>query len=439
MTHRAFSFLNFIDEVGIGDISNVFTRSHTSKHTFRIKNVIDFLLNYDTILEKNQMKNEIEKLKSKIEDEMQKNYDYYNAIERTKTIFKKNNLNFTTDMEENYNTFLLFKEDFGKTSAEPIKKDLIKLLSISNKLSEQIRIQNQINVQSTMIIKRHEKIKRIIEDLGNIFTEGNLPYEEYINNLLLEHSKQDEILLAKNFSETIERLAAEKADVDEKIKQINRNLSVTNLKDKMVDISILEDLFNLFRKKTFSCAYLDTLKEKYQTLQSNLKKLKAQSMNNKNKIKIDKMISACYAEFGNNNFINEDFSKKGFSIVFNENGLSICGSYVNDVSKKFFLPGSLARMALWQVCTYIAFIEYILENRKNLPLMPILCIDSLNQPFDEVESNYIESLNLLLKILAKRNIQIFIFSTKYDTNVERLIEKYSVNKIDLSSGLNSCH
>lgn len=71
--------------------------------------------------------------------------------------------------------------------------------------------------------------------------------------------------------------------------------------------------------------------------------------------------------------------------------------------------------------------------------MPILCIDSLNQPFDEVESNYIESLNLLLKILAKRNIQIFIFSTKYDTNVERLIEKYSVNKIDLSSGLNSCH
>ena len=439
LTYRGFSFLNFIDEVGIGDISNVFTRSHTAKHVFRIKDVINFLLNYETVLKKNNLEIEMRKIRTKIDEETKKNSDYYEAIKKIDKIFYKNGLNFTDDIQENYKTFLAFREEFGKYSAEPINFDLIKLLDISNRLSEQIRIQRQMNVQTTMIINRHKKVEKLIDDLSHIFTKDNLPYKEYIEELLQGYSEQDKILLAKNYNETVEKLKEEKKEVDDKIKLINSNLSITNLKNKILDISILEESFDLIQTKPFSLAYLETLKEKYSSLQSDLKKIKEDTKHSNSKTKIDKMITSCYREFGINSFIKHDLIKDNFSIIFNEDGLSICGSYTKDDTKKFYLPGSLARMTLWQICTYIAFIEYIIEYRKNLPLMPILCIDSLNQPFDEADSNYIETLNLLFKILTKRNIQIFIFSTKYNEKVESLLNDYSIKKVDLNDGLNSCH
>ena len=48
-TYRSFTFLNFIEEKGLGDLSIVFTRGKEIRHQIRIRNIMTFFFNYENI------------------------------------------------------------------------------------------------------------------------------------------------------------------------------------------------------------------------------------------------------------------------------------------------------------------------------------------------------------------------------------------------------
>lgn len=48
-TYRSFTFLNFLDEIGQGDLGAIFTRGKEIKHLVRIRNIMDFFFNYENI------------------------------------------------------------------------------------------------------------------------------------------------------------------------------------------------------------------------------------------------------------------------------------------------------------------------------------------------------------------------------------------------------
>ena len=66
---RSFTFMNFVDEIGQGDLGSIFTRGKEVKHLVRIRKIMDFFFNYenaeriyDKTLELDSLENEYKKM-----------------------------------------------------------------------------------------------------------------------------------------------------------------------------------------------------------------------------------------------------------------------------------------------------------------------------------------------------------------------------------------
>ena len=44
---RSFTFFNFVDEIGQGDLGSIFTRGKDVRHIVRIRKIMDFFFNYE--------------------------------------------------------------------------------------------------------------------------------------------------------------------------------------------------------------------------------------------------------------------------------------------------------------------------------------------------------------------------------------------------------
>ena len=76
-TFRSFTFLNYIEEKGLGDLSVVFTKAKELKHQIRIRNIMDFFFNYENIEQIYEKELELE-LAEKELSEISKDYQEFN-------------------------------------------------------------------------------------------------------------------------------------------------------------------------------------------------------------------------------------------------------------------------------------------------------------------------------------------------------------------------
>ena len=101
-----------------------------------------------------------------------------------------------------------------------------------------------------------------------------------------------------------------------------------------------------------------------------------------------------------------------------------------------YYTGSMARHTLMQICGYLAFLELLIKEDK-YPLVPILVIDHISKPFDEVNRKAIGAiLKEFYRRVDKTEMQIFMFD---DEDFEDLaIKEANVNELygDGKSGFN---
>ena len=81
-TYRSFSFLNYIDEKNLGDLSVVFTRANELKHQIRIRNVMNFFFNFENIEQIYEKEIELENQESEY-NKLSKDYIEYNRAVKT--------------------------------------------------------------------------------------------------------------------------------------------------------------------------------------------------------------------------------------------------------------------------------------------------------------------------------------------------------------------
>lgn len=204
----------------------------------------------------------------------------------------------------------------------------------------------------------------------------------------------------------------------------------------MKDIAIIDECFT--NSSDFdSLNYINKLEIEIQNLKENLKiidnKIKVGKTN-----KLDKIITDNYKSI-DTDFVKEDINQENFKICFNKSSVSVSGNYTKKNEIIYYLPGSLARMTAWQICTYTGMLKYLEENMNNIPILPFLCIDGLNQPFASQSCNYQNVLEVALSICNDMDIQLFVISTEFDLSIQNLINKYYAKEISLLNGLNSLH
>lgn len=438
LSYRSFSFLNFIDEIGLGDIANVFTRQHQIKHIFRITSIFDFIFNYEIMKTKLRIEKEINEKSEQLERLVQESTQYYNALDELKKVLTKYNLEFSDDTDYLKKCIALIRSSSIEEKKTLQSGKLYELIKRIHELSNEIKEQELLQSHSESVIARSKKTERLISEFKELLT-GTQLQNEYINEIeaiFANEAKSQAILLSKDYRETIEALWSEKKSLESELASLAAESELTTLEERLADSELSFNYFKIINKGRDNSIAIDSLKETIKSLKAYLKGISKKESAISDEV--NTIINSLYLNGSNIKFIEEDKLIDGFGIVFNYKTLSVCGKKIVNNIEKYYLPGSLAKMTSWQVCTYLGLLKYIIGNR-NMPVLPVLCIDGLYQPFDNTSEGYPELLKMIIEAAKECGIQVIVTSTEYNDSLNQLLNNLGVNVVDLNAGFNSAY
>lgn len=430
-TFRSFSFINYIDEKGLGDLSDVFTRAKDLKHQIRVRNIMDFFFNYENIEQIYEKEILLDKCKKHL-DELSEDYqEYQRSMQQLKKLFDELQLIYTGDYKKDHTTYLEFRTSFTR-KAKSQSKDLVYLSKASFSLAEEIKLYSFMNSQSKNMIKRKDRIQRLLAILNSIVKEEP-DYEQYtsiISQTIGEISRENVILSLTDYPKTIKAIRSEKEKIDEQVRSIKGLASGISYEDAIKKIGVLEHVFTVLNKD-IDALKIQSLQEEKTQLKKEIKKLKS-SFNKKRIDEFNINLTKLYLESGLNvKHLNEDKKVPGFALDFDPFKLCLfASSKIGDIVERF-MPGSMARQTHLQILVYLSLFDYLQKYFAGFIYMPLLIIDSANQPMG-IES-FKEVYPTIVAFAEKIGIQTIFLSKD---NIDGISND---DFVDISKGLNKFH
>lgn len=129
--------------------------------------------------------------------------------------------------------------------------------------------------------------------------------------------------------------------------------------------------------------------------------------------------------------LKEDLQDNDFSLEFDPFRLCLFATHKEQDQLTRFMPGSMTRQTHLQMLTYLCMFEYLKENFCDFIYLPILIIDSANQPMGiEIFKEVYPTITQLADSIGIQTI--FMFKDRLDNIPEN-------DFIDISAGLNKFH
>jgi len=428
---RSFSFLNYIEEKGLGDLSVVFTKARELKHQIRIRNIMDFFFNYENIEQIYEKELQLEQTEKEL-SELSKDYQEYNrSIFQAKKLFKELQLPYSGDFVKDTKTFSDFKGSYTRT-AKAKSKDLVYLSKASFSLAEEIKLYTFMKNQSVNMIERKERTKRLLSILNSVVNESP-EYEEYTHSIaaIIEEIGDENIILSlTDYTKAIKDIEAEKSKLDSQIDQLRSQASELTYEDAMKKVGLLEHIFTIICKG-FDAERFHHLESEATQLKGEIKTLK--SAFNQSKIKkFNENLTSLYLNSGLDiKHLNEDIQENGFSLEFEPFKLCLFATHKEGEQISRFMPGSMTRQTHLQMLTYLCMFGYLNDNFPHFIYLPLLIIDSANQPMG---LQIFEQVYPTITTIAEQYGIQTIFMSK--DRLEHLDEN---DVIDISTGLNKFH
>lgn len=286
--------------------------------------------------------------------------------------------------------------------------------------------------QSKNMIDRKERIKRLYNIINSVI-DLNPEYKEYtdtIEKIIKEIDSENVILSLVDYQKSIKNISKEKKKIDEQISFIKGKSNKLVYEEAMKKVGLLEHLFATINQSVDTKRIKD-LEKNINTIKGDIKKLKA-SFNKKNISAFNDNLTKLYL---NSNLdikhLNEDIQTENFYLEYDPFKLCLFATKKEKDHIEKFLPGSMARQTHLQILVYLCLLSYLIENFKNFPVLPILIIDSANQPMG------IDSFNKVYPTIIKKaeeiGVQTIFLSKDKINNVS------DEDIIDISNGLNKFH
>ena len=433
LSYRGFSYLNFIDQYAIGNVINLFPNDY--RYIRRIRKQMQFLFDSSKLLELSRL--ERERAELIIQIEQLNNHMVKRNVITTEIYSHMEYLNIEKSdlMADNKKRFLEYIDTNKEKVCDPINKELNYLLNVSNQLNNQIQIEKTFSKQRDLIGSRNKKNSLLLQLLKNTIgaDENYLHYYQSIEKLLNDIKTQTDIFSMKDYSLSIEKIISKKKQVDFLIANIKNTMSDKSEIKVNNSINQLKFLFEEFEKIKISSEY-DVLLAQKKNLDKEIKE-KRITISASQSNELNRFITESYLNMNKNlSFVSEDYNRHNFLLEFIPSKMQTIGketeTYLVEGSAieriVEFVPGSKARLTCWQIITYIGVHLYIRKNFSSLPLLPIIVVDGINEPFDDKFSFAYEHLS---KLCNDNGIQLIVMST----------ERAGNHIFDISSGLNSNH
>lgn len=148
--------------------------------------------------------------------------------------------------------------------------------------------------------------------------------------------------------------------------------------------------------------------------------------------KFNNRLTELYLSSGLNiKHLKEDLQDNDFSLEFDPFRLCLFATHKEQDQLTRFMPGSMTRQTHLQMLTYLCMFEYLKDNFRDFIYLPILIIDSANQPMGiEIFKEVYPTITQLADSIGVQTI----FMSK-----DRLDNIPEDDFIDISAGLNKFH
>lgn len=444
LSYRSLSFLNFIDEKGLGNLSKIFTRAQELKYQIKINKIMKFFFNYSNIEKLYNKEKALEEWELKDKQLNSIREEYKQSLKVIKALFNDLQLVYDENMEKNIERFNKFKKDFSRESksSNSNNPDIAYATRASLSLSEEIKLYNFLKNQSLYIKKRNKKIEVLLNILQNIVSE-NPEYRKYvrdIENIIKEIQDKKILLNVADYNVSIKEIKEEKEGFDKIINDYKSQMIELDYDTTIKKIGLLEYYLSKTKNK-INKKELDEIKDNIRNLKEIIKNLN----NNFDKRNIDlfnKYLLNEYKKDEDIEYVSSDLKKKDFKIEFNPLIISLEVSYLKKINTNSngeesniinYTPGSMARQTHLQILTYLSMFKYLKDNFEGLPYLPLLVMDSVNQPFEN--KNFNKFYPHIIEIANKVGIQT-IFMSKEDVSGINNSDKIILTK---GKGLNPFH
>lgn len=429
---RSFTFMNFVDEIGQGDLGSIFTRGKDIRHIVRIRKIMDFFFNYENTEKIYEKSVELDKLESEYKMLSEKLRSYNQSMSDVQKLFSDLGLNYSGDMSIDYRSFLSYKEQFSRESAKS-KGDLAYLVRASHSLAEEIKVYGYLRSQSEAASSRKGRTEKLLLMLGAIVADNpNYADEVSTINKMIEEIEKDKIILSlADYDESIKKIIAEKGKIDNEIRNLQNQSAELGYEETIKKLALVENCFRIINsdidinRTTLLESQISEKKKEIRELKNNFSQKTINDFNRR--------LTEMYLKSNVKNvqYLNDDRNELDFSLKFDPFSQVLVAYHREGDAIVAYTPGSMARHNHLQLLVYLCMLEYLHEKFSNFIYLPILIMDSPDQPmesvaFEEIYPTIIEAANEI-------GIQTFFISKIKLNNVKES------DLIDISSGLNPFH
>lgn len=207
-------------------------------------------------------------------------------------------------------------------------------------------------------------------------------------------------------------------------------ISFSTMKVAMKKVGLLEHIFTILSRE-INTDRLHELEIKTAQLKKEIKSLKSAFDQSKVK-KFNNRLTELYLSSGLNiKHLKEDLQDNDFSLEFDPFRLCLFATHKEQDQLTRFMPGSMTRQTHLQMLTYLCMFEYLKDNFRDFIYLPILIIDSANQPMGiEIFKEVYPTITQLADSIGVQTI----FMSK-----DRLDNIPEDDFIDISAGLDKFH
>ncbi len=429
---RSFTFVNFVDEIGQGDLGAIFTRGKDTRHIVRIRKIMDFFFNYENAEKIYEKSVELESLDREYRKLNERLRSFNQSLSDVKKLFSELGLNYSGDISIDYKSFLEYKEQFSRKRAKS-KGDLAYLVRASHSLAEEIKVYGYLKSQANATSSRKGRTEKLLSMLGAIVANNPQYADEVLTiNKMIEEIEKDKIILSlADYDESIKKIENEKRKVDDEIRNLQNQSVELDYEETIKKLALVENCF-LVINSDIDINRTTILENQITRIKREIRELK----NNFSKKAIDNFNTRLTEMYLNSNvkdvpYLNDDRSKLDFSLQFDPFSQVLIAFYREGEVREPYTPGSMARHNHLQLLVYLCMLEYLHQNFSNFIYLPILIMDSPDQP---MESKSFEEIYPTIIAVAKEiGIQTIFISKIKLNSIDR------GDLLDISSGLNPFH
>lgn len=431
-TYRSFTFLNFVDEIGQGDLGAIFTRGKEIRHLVRIRNIMDFFFNYENIEKLYEKRMELDEIELELRQYNDSMNQYTHSVGRVNRLFTMLGLPYSDDMQENYRVFDSFRDDFTRKAVRP-NDDLVYLTKASHSLAEELKLYTYLKNQSQEAGNRKARTERLLSTLHSLIAEND-EYEGDIKVITgaIEEIKQDRLILSlADYDASIAKIKEQKKSIDAKIALLRSQAAELDYDKTLKLCALLEDLFRIINS-TVDFIRGSQLTEQAKVLRKEIKELK-NNYSQKGIKDFNDRLTQMYLDSSVTGvpYLNDDRIEEQFSLAFDPFSQVLVAKHKEGEAVVSYTPGSMARHNHLQLLVYLCMLEYLHKNFSNFIYLPILVIDSADQAMED--TSFEEIYPSLVEVAKNVGVQT-IFISKYKP--ESVLEP---DLIDITGGLNPFH